>query len=752
MTLVQRVCLFFEYLKRGWPVFPVYDAPNGHCSCGKATCDRPGKHPRLEHGYLDATRSPGQVWRWWKQWPTANIGLVTGTCSCALDWDPKYGGDEALRELQAVHGPLPVTWHTLTGGGGGHYHFQPVPGLRNSTGILGPGLDIRAEGGFVVAPDSVHANGRPYIWEIGRSPADVPLAPMPKWMLERLTRPRQPAPAAIVDWAARLAGAPEGTRHDEAVRIAGHLAHHGLAAEEISQILMGFAALCRPPLRPDELGDFRRVAVDVWQREQAQRAQREQAQRAPHLDVSEHLTDLGNARQFVLANSGEVRYSTQLGWRVWNGRRWDPDNTGEVLRRVRHMISSRYHVLPTLDQAERPKFLAHLMRSEKRERVEAVARLAQSEPEIAVTPGDFDQNAWWLNVLNGTLDLRTSKLQDHRAENLLTRLAPITYDPKATAPRFTRFLDEILPNHELQRFVQRALGYSLTGMTQEQALFICHGTGANGKSSLLGAVSHVLGDYAAHARVETFLAKRYESGPTTDLAALVGARCVLTTEPDFGRWLAEGLLKDVTGGEPITCRFLYRDVFSYAPQFKLWLATNHRPRVRGTDLGLWRRIRLIPFEVTIKEEARDKKLLDQLKEESPGILRWLVEGCQAWQTEGLGTPEAVEKATGAYRHEQDVLGEFLAEECDVGDDCADTAAALYEAYSRWAIAAGEERLSKRGFGLLLGERGFRQDPSHKHGRRWRGLQLRLMTPSTPPKPSTPPNTEGTDDPSWIYDR
>jgi putative DNA primase/helicase len=289
---------------------------------------------------------------------------------------------------------------------------------------------------------------------------------------------------------------------------------------------------------------------------------------------------------------------------------------------------------------------------------------------------------------------------------MITKLAPVEYDPDAEAPLWTAFLDKVLDRSEsLIRCVQRITGYSLTGNTSEQCFFILYGTGANGKTTLVETLRAMLGEYAMQTRVETLMVKRNATIPE-DIARLKGARLVTASEAEEGHRLAESLVKQLTGGDRLTARFLYSRSFEYAPEFALWLETNHKPTIYGTDRAIWRRIRLVPFTVAIPEDEQDRELGRKLKAELPGILTWAVQGCLEWQREGLGVPEEVRAATQSYRAEMDKLGRFF-DDCCVIDKLAEVGASdLYRAYDDWCTANGEKSVSGTRFGRQMAERGF----------------------------------------------
>lgn len=422
-----------------------------------------------------------------------------------------------------------------------------------------------------------------------------------------------------------------------------------------------------------------------------------------------NLTDYGNAERFVARHRGNVRYCyAWRSWLVWDGRRWKIDDGGGVRRLAKETVRSIYGEAAAVDDPkERAAIAKHALKSEAAQRVEALLALAQSEPGIEVVPTELDHDPWLLTVKNGTLDLRAGTLRPHEPGDNITKLAPVTYDPAASCPAWEAFLDRIMDRNDgLISFLQRAVGYSLTGDTSERAFFILHGEGRNGKSTFLETVRAVLGDdYADRTRTETLLARRDNDIPN-DIARLRGLRFVTASEADEGRRLAEASIKDLTGGDAISARFMRAEWFTFRPEFKLWLGTNHKPVVRGTDAAIWDRIRLVPFAVRIPEAEQDKHLRDKLIADAPGILSWAIEGCIGWQREGLGEPPEVRAATEGYRGEMDILGGFLADCCVLRPTAKATAKSLYAAYVQWCDENGERPMSKTMVGKSLAERGF----------------------------------------------
>jgi putative DNA primase/helicase len=381
-----------------------------------------------------------------------------------------------------------------------------------------------------------------------------------------------------------------------------------------------------------------------------------------------------------------------------------------VERRVQETALGIYHEIPALPAERHPALVKWARESENRHRLAAMQACAQAFPEIATRPSAFDRDSMLLTVANGTLDLRRGELGPHRPEDLITKLVPFVYDPAARCDRWERFMLEITNGRrELVGFLQRGFGSSLTGDTRDQAFFLCHGRGWNGKSVMLNVQRRLRGDYALMADFATFAEQPVEK-PRPDLARLAGARMVCAEEPQAVR-LSEATLKNLTGGASVVARYLHAREFEFVPQFKLWLGTNERPLIRATDPGMWRRVHLIPFEASFDGEREEKGLEDKLlATEGPGILAWTVAGCLMWQREGLNPPECVRAATAEYRNDSDLVGQFLEERCALGGSV--DAGQLYQEYAAWSTAEqGERAMSKQKFGHRLSDRGIK--PGHR---------------------------------------
>jgi putative DNA primase/helicase len=436
-------------------------------------------------------------------------------------------------------------------------------------------------------------------------------------------------------------------------------------------------------------------------------------------------TDTTNAFRLFAEHGRDIRYNAPWKkWLVWNGRFWELDEGYLVHDRGLKMIRGIYaELLQTADYRDRLDIERHAMQSESARRRKAFIEVASWIPELNVKTDNLDPNPWLLNVENGTIDVRTGDAREHRQEDMITKMACVKYDKNADCPVWRKFLMEIMNyNADLLRFIQTAAGWAITGDTSEQAMFILFGTGANGKSTFLNTIMNLLGDYATATPTETFMKKNGDQ-ITNDIARLRGTRFVTTTEAEQGKRLSEPLIKQITGNDRMTARFLYGEFFNFVPTFKIFMATNHKPIIKGTDHGIWRRIRLIPFTTTIAKESQDRRLELKLAEERPGILNWLLEGARRWSAEGLATPEVIARATDEYRGEMDVIGAFVRERCVVGPGCEIRARELFRCYQDWCGENNEHASSERFLGLRLKELGLEQRRM-SDGRHWQGIMVK----------------------------
>ena len=423
--------------------------------------------------------------------------------------------------------------------------------------------------------------------------------------------------------------------------------------------------------------------------------------------------DLANARQLVALFGDQLRYVVPWKkWLYWDGTRWAIDDTGQAWRYAKQVADK----LPKRTGRGGPT------RVQTAPGLGAMLQLAGTEPEIAVAPGALDADPYLINVRNGTLDLRTGQLRPHNQADLLTKMAGAGYDPQAVAPGFAAFLERVQPDPEMRDFLARLFGHALLGTVVEHVLAIFYGIGANGKTTLVEAVSQVFGDYARPIDPE-LLVVRGDVHPT-GTAALFGLRLAVTHELDAGRRLAEATVKRLTGGDKITTRRMHEDFWDFNPSHSLVMHTNHKPIVRGTDEGIWRRLRFIPFDVVIPEQERDGKLPERLELEADGILLWAIAGYWNWVSRGLAAPEQVITATQGVRGESDMLGLFLTERCrlDAGPATVQSSV-LFTAWCDWCRRENVEAGSQTAFSRDLTNRGYEKRKDGVGHMVWAGIDL-----------------------------
>lgn len=645
--------------------------------------------------------------------------------------------------------------HILTPKGGAHFYFKARSIEHNQKLAVAEDkhvlIETRGEGGYVLAPPShpkCHPLGKAYVHAGGPMLTEIPtLTAEDRTILLETARSFNRAPRKIIGPGEKGAPAKEGEENPgddfnaratwEAVlepsgwtkvksdgpvvywrrpgkTDVGHSASVGFCGDNL-HVFSSNAS----PFTPDATyskwaaltylkygGDFKKSAKALLDEGFGKRVGKKKG------SDEESVTDVDAAAMFVGHFGRDFLYCDPWRkWIVWDGRRWSHDRRGASFGR-------------SVDIA--------VNAGEKRQKAERIsATLRVSQHMLAIEPEQMDTDPWIMNCQNGTLNLKDGTFRDHRREDTLTKLCPTTYDPDAKAPRWEQFLMEIMGGNEaLVAYLQRLAGYSMTGVIREHILPILYGTGANGKSTFLGALRNVIGgDYAAEAAPDLLMTRGGNPHPT-ERADLVGKRLVTTVEVEDGRRLAENFVKQLTGGDEIKVRRMREDFWTLKPTWKIFMATNNKPEIKGLDFGIWRRVRLIPFLFVPGADKIDYNLMDKLMNETPGILAWAVRGCKAWLEGGLADPTEVLAATSDYRNDSDVIGKFFTDCCVLMPTLKVRAGDLYEAFSEWhEREIGGETMSGTAFGRRLTDLGYKIE---KQGVKWRiGVGLSELSARLP---------------------
>lgn len=435
---------------------------------------------------------------------------------------------------------------------------------------------------------------------------------------------------------------------------------------------------------------------------------------------SYNYTELGNAEWFSDEYQGKVLYSKQYEWLLWNGKKWEVDDIGKVNR----MATNLFKKLWETDSEATQKWARTC---ESRKTITNSLALAQSF--LPVRNEELDSHKYLFNCQNGVLDLKSGILLPHKSQYLLTKIASIGYEKEAECPTWKVFLESIFKDgngktdYDLIHYIQKVIGYSMTGDISEQSIFFLYGSGKNGKSTFINVIHNILGEYARQSNKDTFIANDNKNGANNDVARLVGSRFVSAIESAENEKLDESLVKQITGGEKVLARFLHKEFFEFSPEFKVFFTTNHKPIIRGSDEGIWRRVKLIPFVVQIPEEKRDKDLPIKLLQETPGILNWMLEGCLMWQKEGLKPPKVVEEASEHYKKEMDILYPFLTEACTSNPLAKVELKKLYQAYQEYVRQGGDIELKKRPFTRMLESKGYEKVVGSGNKTYFKGIRL-----------------------------
>lgn len=527
---------------------------------------------------------------------------------------------------------------------------------------------------------------------------------------EKGKRQPTPSPRPVQGNAGNDEFIPESNRNNTLTSMAGAMRRRGMSEASIEAALQKEnLTRCKPPLTEDEVAGIARSMMRY--------------EPSSSDDIRRTLNDTGNAQRFAQRHRNDVKFAPGIGWLVWNGLHWERSGDGKVIELAKEVARNIYQeAAATPDDNLRGAISRHANASLQVARIQAMLKLAQSHPALVIEPQQLDADDLVLGVANGVVDLRSGKLRPAAREDLITLHSPVIFHASAECPQFDTFLDQVtVGDKSLAAYLQRVFGYCLSGSTAEQCLFFLHGSGANGKSTLQNVLLALLGnDLARQTPTETLMVKR--SPATNDLARLQNVRVVTANEIEEGSLLAESLVKQLTGGDPITARYHYQEYFQYVPKFKLVIAGNHRPVIRGRDNGMWRRVRLIPFEAAIPPAQRDKHLFEKLRAELPGILNWAIKGFRAYLKHGLKEPKVITDAVAEYREEMDVIGAWIDECCALGSSYEWRAGAVYQSYRNWAEANGYRPMASATFGRELSARFTKQ--KRKDGNYYSGIRQR----------------------------
>lgn len=725
------------------------------------------KTPYTPHGCKDATTDPSIIRKWWQIWPDAQVGIFCEP-SALIVFD--FDNIDTYNALKAEKPEL--FEHTLvvtTGRGGKHVYYKKPSGMTIKTKSIGskdecikglPGLDVRADkNGYVIAPGCKNKNG-PYVVDINKPPIDLP----PYWLLQLFDNdfieghapktevkvieqtPRKQVSGDVVPasyWVDKYSReAHKGNRNSTGNMLATQLK----ALYEANEISLRDAEsyMLEYQRNVDTGGDpytekeaiatlnynFQRYPAkdpvpifDDSRKAKPIMKPPEEPETPISLEAIKgyNLTDLGNAERLRDMFRGEIKFCYKFGkWYVWNSQYWEMDEGGLIpglaKKTVRQMLVEASDID---DLKERRKLTTHSLNSESNSRINAMISLTESE--VPIKESQLNTHKYKINVKNGTLDLKTGRLLEFNKEDYITKMADVEYIPSAPCPLFIEFLNLIFNNNQnIIKFIQKGAGISLTGDCGEQILFILWGNGNNGKTTLMSLFNKILvmGHYADNIPAESLMVNKYKDDKHNDLAKLPGIRFLTVSEGEEEGRLNESLIKQMTGGDPITCRFLFHELFTYIPEFKIWYYTNHKPDITGIDEGIWRRIMMIPFTVNVVEKLKkmgkprisnyENYLFDR---EAAGIFAWMVQGWQLYQKEGLNPPDEVLAAIKDYKTSMDSIQKWLDEEASLfepgNEEIRETFSILFSRYNAWAAQNGEQTYKNKTFGKRLDDKGLR---------------------------------------------
>ena len=700
-----------NYAERGWPIFPLHGIKNGACTCGKPECGNAGKHPLTKNGFKDATSDARQIREWFARWPDANLGAAMGTTGnghFGIDTDPRHGGDKTLSEVTAKLGPLPRTLVTLTGGGGSHHWFAcRGVAFKSKANALGPGLDLKAEGGYLILPPSAHISGGAYRWQdYSAAPAELPKA-WENFILDATKEQKQKLADGANGTGYKI---PDGQRNTTLTSLAGSMRRKGVTAEEIFAVLLAVnATRCVSPLAEQEV---RVIAFGVGRRYEP----------GPEIPDRLPITDISNAERLAAQFKEELAYLTdRKTWCAWNGRSWAVGDIIGVSSRMQKVARLIYMEAANEANDEPRKALGQWARKSESQKTQRDS-IEAARPHLAISKFAqvFDRHPLLFNASNGTIT-EDGSFRPHSRLDYLTKIVETEYRADAACPQFTQFLDDTFHgNVRIVNYVTRLAGYFLTGCTTEQAWWMFHGPTASGKSTLVRILHGILGPYAMSLPEGYFLLSKIESRDFIT-ASIAGARLCTCVETSEGRRLNVQRIKVLSGEDEISAEVKYQDLFQFRPQCKLVLVTNHPPHVPAGDDALWRRLKVVPFLATVPVEKRIPGLAERLlREEASGILNWALRGRREWQSDGLKEPAEVASAVATYRNSEDVIADFICECCVLEREAEETKKDVVAAFAEYAKENLLRPCSTKKLTQELDRFGVRVDPANK---KYLGIRL-----------------------------
>ena len=701
-------------LKLGWHIFPVYGIVKGKCTCGRAhdRDNQAGKHPIPTNGVKGASNDIVVINQWARAYPDCNWAVACGRVSniFVVDIDPGKNGFESFSvyESERPEGPLPQTLKAVSGGGGRHLFFSYPENttLGNKVNWL-PGVDIRSDGGYIILYPSYHISGGQYRWSndeyvnIVQAPADFVAA-----LVASNTS------ASVRDYSididSILDGVPEG-RRDHTLFLAACRMRRQLGDGQrriIEHIILEAASKCTPPM--PEADALRKV---------------EQAFKQDHSDENiewgfitadgeafHHLTDRGNKERFVEQLASGIRHVNGWGWIQYSHIGWQRVGDEVPLYAAEGLSTVVREEIPKLDDNVKKKLWTRFaLTCEGVSSIRAAVSLAKNDPRLNLSVDDFDRDTTSIACLNGVVDLKTGELSPFSRDLFTTKNTGVMYDPDFILPQWESFLKEATGGDDtLISYLQRAAGYTLTGLTTEECLFILSGPTASGKSTFVDALLAMSGGYGITTQSETFMYRRNNQTAKNELARLAGMRLVAMSEVREGEVFDEGIVKQFTGGDRVSARFLYQDTFEFLPQMKLWIATNHDPAAR--EDAMMRRIKRIMFPFTVPPERRDFRLKAMLKDPDVGgraLLAWAVKGAIQYLNEGtLNEPLQVSMAIADYKQENDTFAHFLQETLVPQEGSRIPLNTVYFMYRTWCAEMGEYAVKRTQFKKRLVDTGY----------------------------------------------